>query len=81
MSTVVTVIFDGQVFRPEVPLDLEPNRRYRVTIEPAPAPNTATDAWDLLADLAGTIEAPPDWSSEHDHYLYGTPKRHLESQS
>lgn len=33
------------------------------------------DAWDVLESLTGTIEAPTDWSAEHDHYLYGTPKR------
>lgn len=32
------------------------------------------NAWDILESLAGTIEAPADWSVEHDHYLYGTPK-------
>ena len=31
--------------------------------------------WDLLEHFAGTVEMPADWSSEHDHYLYGTPKR------
>jgi hypothetical protein len=31
--------------------------------------------WDLLEHAAGTVEMPADWSSEHDHYLYGTPKR------
>ena len=36
------------------------------------------NAWDILASLAGTVEAPADWSSEHDHYLYSTPK-HPES--
>jgi hypothetical protein len=33
------------------------------------------NAWDVLESLTGTIEAPADWSAEHDHYLYGTPKR------
>jgi hypothetical protein len=33
------------------------------------------NAWDVLESLAGTIEAPADWSQEHDHYLYGTPKQ------
>ena len=33
------------------------------------------DAWDVLEVLTGTLEAPHDWASEHDHYLYGTPKR------
>jgi predicted RNase H-like HicB family nuclease len=32
------------------------------------------NAWDVLEALTGTIEAPSDWSSQHDHYLYGTPK-------
>ena len=31
--------------------------------------------WDLLEHVAGTVEMPADWASEHDHYLYGTPKR------
>ena len=33
------------------------------------------NAWDVLETLTGTIEAPSDWSSQHDHYLYGTPKQ------
>ncbi len=32
------------------------------------------DAWDVLEALTGTIEAPSDWSSQHDHYLCGNPK-------
>ena len=32
------------------------------------------NAWDVLESLTGTTEAPTDWSAEHDHYLYGTPK-------
>jgi len=36
---------------------------------------TAGDAWDVLEALTGTVEAPPDWSDEHDHYLYGIPKQ------
>lgn len=33
------------------------------------------NAWDVLESLTGTVEAPADWSVEHDHCLYGTPKR------
>lgn len=39
------------------------------------SPKEADNAWDVLESLAGTIEAPADWSQEHDHYLYGTPKQ------
>jgi hypothetical protein len=32
--------------------------------------------WDKLLKLAGTVEGlPPDMAENHDHYLYGTPKR------
>jgi len=40
----------------------------------------SNDAWDVLESLTGTVEAPADWSAEHDHYLYGTPK-HQETES
>jgi hypothetical protein len=33
------------------------------------------DALSILEDLTGSVEAPSDWAAEHDHYLYGTPKR------
>ena len=33
------------------------------------------DALAILESLAGTVDAPSDWAAEHDHYLYGTPKR------
>jgi len=29
----------------------------------------------VLESLTGTVEAPADWSAEHNHYLYSTPKR------
>ena len=33
--------------------------------------------WDKLLELAGTVEGlPPDMAENHDHYLYGTPKKH-----
>ena len=41
---------------------------------------TSSNAWDVLESLTGTVEAPADWSAEHDHYLYGTPK-HQETDS
>lgn len=40
----------------------------------------SSNAWDVLESLTGTVEAPTDWSAEHDHYLYGTPK-HQEADS
>ena len=76
MTKTIEAVFDGETLRPTSPLDLEPDTSYRISIElpdepAAPAP----DAWDELEALAGSIEAPSDWAKEHDHYLYGSPKR------
>ena len=79
MGKTMTVVFDGRVLRPESPVDLEPDTRYLVTLEEISPLSTAMDAWSLLESLAGTIEAPKDWASEHDHYLYGAPKRQGEA--
>jgi hypothetical protein len=32
--------------------------------------------WQQLFELAGTVEGlPPDMAENHDHYLYGVPKK------
>jgi hypothetical protein len=48
---------------------------YIVTLRQAHLQNSASNAWDTVESLTGTIQAPADWSREHDHYLYGTPKQ------
>jgi len=40
----------------------------------APIAKNPITAWDTLENMAGSVNAPPDWAAEHDHYLYGTPK-------
>lgn len=80
MNELLSVTFDGSVLTPDKPLKFERNKRYLITIVPeevAPVQN----AWDLLENLTGTVEVSEDWSAEHDHYLYGTPKRQAENES
>ncbi len=48
---------------------------YVLTLRQSHLQDSRDSAWDVLASLTGTIEAPADWSREHDHYLYSTPKR------
>ena len=78
MGKTMTAVFDGRVLHPESPLDLEPDTRYLLTIEDLSRTATVVDAWDVLETLTGTLEAPDNWASEHDHYLYATPKRNPE---
>jgi hypothetical protein len=73
-TQTVTAVFDGSVLRPDTPLDLEPDTRYILTIQQDSAASVEGDAWDVLERFAGTVDAPPDWASEHDHYLYGMVK-------
>ncbi len=48
-----------------------------ITITELPISATESkDAWDILETLTGSVDAPPDWAEQHDHYLYGTPKQH-----
>ena len=66
-----TVIFDAPVSLPE---------GTRVRVEPV---NVQTDAsvdgqsmLEILGDVVGSIDdLPSDLAEQHDHYLYGTPKR------
>ena len=73
MSKKLHVIFDGKVLWPEEPVDLKPNAHYVVTIEQEKKKETQ-NLWDVLEYLAGKVEGPEDWSQEHNHYLYHTPK-------
>jgi predicted DNA-binding antitoxin AbrB/MazE fold protein len=77
MLRTLTVIFDGEVFRPTEPVDFEPGRSYRVTIEDQAATESSTPEPGVLDDLLDfTIDTGiEDLAEQHDHYLYGTPKR------
>ena len=77
MQRSVYATFDGEVLRPEEPLDLVLNGRYRVTIDveaPVEAAEQEPGILDDLDDLAVDFGVP-DLAEQHDHYLYGTPKR------
>lgn len=77
------VTYDGSAFYPEETVNLTPNTRYTIHIVSQEKQMETTDknAWDLLEEMAGSHEAPEDWSQEHDHYLYGTPKKNLKNES
>jgi len=75
MTRIIDALFDGKVFRPDSPPDIEPNTRCKLTVEENPDESHPETAWEVLRRLTGTVEMPEDWSAEHDHYLYGSPKR------
>jgi hypothetical protein len=70
MVTTIEATFDGSVFRPAEPIQLEPNTRVRLTVETGTPPAGApTSFLDTAASL--NLEGPPDWSANLHRYLYG----------
>jgi hypothetical protein len=82
-----TVVLDEGVELPEgaqVNIEVVNGEKVATAALPTDRPKTETTTsedpkrptiWDKLLELAGTVEGPPDWAENHDHYLYGTPKR------
>ena len=83
MTTTLRARFDGKVLIPEEPVKLPTDRllEVRATDAPAPAPSTENPEPPLmrlakaLEGLPANPDSPTDGSVQHDHYLYGTPKR------
>ena len=70
MSKTLEATFDGEVLRPDEPLELEPNTRVRLTIESMTAPEKQPKSF-LRTARSLNLEGPPDWSERLDDYLYG----------
>ncbi|HOJ95904.1 MAG TPA: hypothetical protein PK024_03580 [Methanospirillum sp.] len=73
-SITIKATFDGTSFKIVEPVDLEPNKEYLLTID-KDSTLKREHAIEFLIRNAGAIHGPSDFSDEHDHYLYGTPKR------
>jgi predicted DNA-binding antitoxin AbrB/MazE fold protein len=71
MSKTLEAVYDGEVLRPDEPLELEPNTRVRLTIEPATSPREKSKSFIRTARSLD-LQGPPDWSSRLDDYLYSS---------
>jgi len=72
MSQSIAAHFDGQVIVPDEPVQLPVGQPLRIHIEVSEA---APQFADLLRFASDLPDAPADLAAQHDHYLYGTPKR------
>lgn len=73
MTQSIAAHFDGQFIVPDEPVQLPVGRQLRVQVEVVES--TPLRFAELLRFASELPEAPPDLSAQHDHYLYGTPKR------
>ena len=70
--------FDGKLIVPHDPVDLPRDQALIVRTEPVPesVPAGEESCLDWLAEHSvDSTAVPTDLSFQHDHYLYGSPKR------
>jgi predicted DNA-binding antitoxin AbrB/MazE fold protein len=76
MTITVEAVYEGGVLKPSEPLPLKEHERVTITVEPPRLTLAERIAARASALPPGVLDAlPDDLASQHDHYLYGTPKR------
>ena len=76
MAITVEAIYEDGVLKPAQPLPLKEHEKVNVTVEekqPSLVERIVTRARALPPEVLGAL--PDDLAAQHDHYLYGTPKR------
>jgi hypothetical protein len=71
--------FDGRVFIPQGPVNLPVGWELEIALPATPSPGQTEHPLAGLADLVQQFPENPQWpadgAAQHDHYLYGTPKK------
>jgi len=84
MTITVDATYENGLLRPAEPLPFAENEKLRVTVEPQSKPTVSQSdvpIWEKILALTRDIppeelaKLPTDGASQHDHYIYGTPKR------
>ncbi len=76
MAITVEAVYEDGVLKPAQPRPLEEHEKVSVTVEQRQPSLTERIAALARALPPEVIDAwPTDGASQHDHYLYGNPKR------
>ena len=76
--TLLRAHFDGKVLVPNEPVDLPVGQELEVQVTPVHGGGELTLLQRLAQislDLPLNPDAPVDGAAQHDHYLYGLPKK------
>ncbi len=78
-SLIVKARFDGRVFIPAEPVDLPVGSQWELSLVPTDQAAAGSPVLTGLLEIAETFpenpQLPADLAAQHDHYLYGSPKR------
>jgi predicted DNA-binding antitoxin AbrB/MazE fold protein len=69
MTLTIHATYENGVLKPKEPLMLAEGTEVRVNL------STLDENYDPLEAVIGIGEGPGDGADQHDHYIYGTPKR------
>jgi predicted DNA-binding antitoxin AbrB/MazE fold protein len=76
MTLTVEAIYENGVLKPAQPLPFKEHEKVQVTVEPARQSLVERIVAGARALPQETLDGlPTDGASQHDHYIYGTPKR------
>lgn len=72
----VNAHYDGKAIIPDEPLKLQPGQRLIVRVSPVrdEIPSGSLLSW-IVENAVDDPSLPTDMAAQHDHYLYGVPKR------
>lgn len=77
--TTLKARYDGRVFVPQEPVDLPAGLVVDIPLPESPPSPPSRKPLAELAEVLKQFPADPDWppdgAMQHDHYLYGTPKK------
>ncbi len=74
MFQELEAMFDGTALQLEVPLNLDPGTRVRVTVESVLPKEQKQPKTFLQTAKSLQLRGNPDWSEKIDQYLYSEPK-------
>lgn len=76
MAITVEAVYENGVLKPAQPLPFKEHEKVSITVEPK-QPTLAERIVALARALPPEVldALPDDLAAQHDHYLYGTPKR------
>lgn len=76
MAITVEAVYENGVLKPAEPLPFKEHEKLIVTVVPARQSLTEQIAARARTLPQETLDRlPADGASQHDHYIYGTPKR------
>ncbi|MFL5245170.1 MAG: antitoxin family protein [Gemmataceae bacterium] len=76
MAFTVEAVYENGVLKPAQPLPFKEHEKVSITVEekqPTLAERIVARARALPPEVLAAL--PDDLAAQHDHYLYGTPKR------